>query len=231
MALKWMWIAVLACLPCAALAEGARQITVVGEGRVDSAPDMATVTLGVTTEAKGAREAIDENSRAMAAVLTRLKEAGIAERDLQTSDFSVWPRYDNRSLPAGTQGIAGFVVQNTVLVRVRDLDGLGGILDAVARDGANRFQGLSFGLQDPGPAEDAARKAAVTEARRKAALYAEAAGVALGDLVTLSEEMSAGPGPVMMQAEMLRSASNEVPVASGEVSVTARVVLVYEIGE
>ncbi len=231
MSLKWMCIAVLACLPCAGLAEGVRQITVVGEGHIDSAPDMATVTLGVTTEAKGAREAIDENSRAMAAVLTRLGEAGIAERDLQTSDFSVWPRYDQRSLPDGTQGIAGFVAQNTVLVRVRDLNGLGGILDAVARDGANRFQGLSFGLQDPGPAEDAARKAAVTEAKRKAALYAEAAGVALGDLVTLSEEMSARPGPVMMQAEMLRSASNEVPVASGEVSVTARVVLVYEIGE
>lgn len=228
MSLKWVWIAAFLSLPGAVLAqEDARRITVTGEGRVETAPDMATVTLGVTTEADGAREAIDSNSRAMAAVLERLTAAGIADRDLQTSNFSVTPRFDY-SRTDGRGEITGFVAQNSVVVRVRDLDGLGGILDAVARDGANNFQGLQFGLQDPGPVEDDAREAAVSEARRKAELYAAAAGVRLGALMTLSEEGGARPQPMMMQAEM-RAASDSVPVAAGEVSVTARVTLVYAI--
>jgi uncharacterized protein len=228
MSLKSLWIVVLLTLSGPAIAqEDARRITVTGEGRVETAPDMATVTLGVTSEAQGAREAIDENSRAMVAVLERLRGAGIEERDLQTADFTVSPRFDySRSDGAGE--ITGFVAQNTVSVRVRDLDRLGEILDAVARDGANSFQNLSFGLQNPEPSEDEAREAAVAEARRKAELYAAAAGVRLGALMTLSEEGGAPPQPKMMQAEM-RAASDSVPVAAGEVSLTSRVTLVYAI--
>lgn len=228
MSLKWIWIAAFLAMPGVALAQvGERRITVVGEGRVEAASDMATVTLGVTSEAKGAREAIDDNSRDMAAVLERLTAAGIADRDMQTANFSVSPRFDY-SRSSGQGGITGFVAQNTVVVRVRDLDNLGGILDAVARDGANDFRGLQFGLQDPGPVEDEARKEAVAEARRKAELYAAAAGVTLGALMTLSEDGGATPQPMMMQAEM-RMASDSVPVAEGEVTVTAQVTLVYAI--
>lgn len=229
MSLKWIWIVAFAALSGPVLAQDeTRLLTVVGEGRVEVAPDMATVTLGVTTEAEGAREAIDGNSRAMAAVLKRLQEAGIAERDLQTANFSVSPQFDY-SRNDGPGVITGFVAENSVMVRVRDLAALGGILDAVARDGANSFRGLQFGLQDPVPAEDEARKAAVAEARRKAALYASAAGVTLGEIVTIGEDMGVAPGPMMMQAEMRMAASDQVPVAAGEVTVTARVTLVYAI--
>ncbi|MBT8475750.1 MAG: SIMPL domain-containing protein [Alphaproteobacteria bacterium] len=206
------------------------RISVSGEGRVEAVPDMATVRLGVTTQAPGAREAIDDNSRAMAAVLDRLAGLGVAERDIQTQGFSVSPRWENRSnAPAR---IAGFVAQNRVAIRVRDLDALGGILDAVARDGANSFDGLSFGLQEPGPVQDAARRAAVADARARAALYAEAAGVELGRLLSLGD-VGAGPqpGPMPMARAEMAMVSDAVPMAAGELSITAQVLMVFEIAE
>lgn len=201
-------------------------ITVTGEGQVEAAPDMATIQLGVTTQGRAAREAIDANSRAMAAVLDRIEAAGIAERDVQTQGFSVNPRWENRANEAPR--IAGFVARNQVMVRVRDLDALGPLLDAVTRDGANTFDGLSFGLQDPGPAQDAARRAAVAEARRKAELYADAAGVTLGPLLTL-DEGGAAPRPMPMARAEMSLAMDSVPVAGGEVGVGAFVRLVYAI--
>jgi uncharacterized protein YggE len=206
-----------------------RTITVIGEGRADVQPDMATVQLGVVTEAPGAREAIDTNSRAMAAVLDRLKAAGIEDRDLQTSNFSVDPRW-GRQVDNTPPKVTGFVAQNMLSVRVRDLDRLGAVLDEVARDGANSFNGLSFGLQDPSEAQNAARRDAVAKARALAALYAEAAGVTLGPLLSLSESGGGGYPMPMARAEMAM-ASDAVPVAAGEVSLSARVTLVYAIAD
>ena len=205
-----------------------RLITVTGEGRALAAPDMATLRLGVTTDGATARDAIAANSRAMADVLDRIESAGIADRDVQTHDFSVSPRWENR--PNEAPRIAGFVARNQVFVRVRDLDALGPLLDAVTRDGANTFDGLSFGLQDPGPIEDAARRAAVTEAQRKATLYAEAAGVTLGPLQSI-DEGSASSSPVPMARAEMAVAMDSVPVASGELAITARVRLVYQIAD
>ena len=231
MSLKWLWIAAFVASGGPVFADDVpRQIVVTGEGRIDAAPDLATVTLGVSSDAESARQAIDANSTAMAAVLANLKAAGIADRDLQTSNFSVSPRFDY-SRSNGTGEIVGFVAQNTLSVRVRDLSGLGDILDAVADEGANTFQGLSFGLQEPGPVEDEARKAAVAEARRKAVLYAEAAGVTLGPLMTLSEQGGMVPQPKMMTMQMERAASDAVPIASGELTITSTVTLVYGIAE
>ncbi len=227
---NFLWIALLLAWPITALGdEHERHLTVTGVGLVEVVPDMATVRLGVTSEARGAREAIDENSRAMAAVLERLRAAEIEDRDIQTSNFSVSPRYDYNRQSGEAPRITGFVAQNMVAIRVRDLDRLGAILDEVARDGANSFNGLSFGLQDRTPAEDAARLAAVDEARRKAELYAGAAGVSLGPVVTLSESVGASPQPMMMAEQSMRAASDAVPVAAGELAVSARVTIVYAI--
>ena len=204
-----------------------RLITVTGEGRALAAPDMATLRLGVTTDGATARDAIAANSRAMADVLDRIESAGVADRDVQTQDFSVSPRWENR--PNEAPRIAGFVARNQVFVRVRDLDALGPLLDAVTRDVAMTFDGLSFGLQDPGPIEDAARRAAVTEAQRKATLYAEAARGTLGPLQSIDEGGASSPVP-MARAEMA-VAMDSVPVASGELAITARVRLVYQIAD
>ncbi|MEM9342919.1 MAG: SIMPL domain-containing protein [Pseudomonadota bacterium] len=212
----------------AAAQEAERHITVTGEGVVDARPDMATIRMGVTTEAKGAREAIDDNSRAMAGVLSRLEGLGLEERDLQTAEFSVQPKWGKSSYSSGAAEIDGFIVRNILIVRVRDLERLGEVLDAVTRDGANSFDGLRFGLQNPGPSDDEARRLAAMDGKRKAQLYAEAAGVALGPLVRIDEQGGRGPGPVMM-AEARMAVSEAVPVAAGEVSVSARVLMIYEI--
>ena len=219
----------LAVHPVGIAAQDARQITVSGVGAVEAEPDMATITLGVTSEARGAREAIDENSKAMAGVLERLLAAGIEGRDLQTTLFSVSPRFDYRNSTSETKP-SGFVAQNFLTIRVRDLTRLGEVLDEVGRDGANAFNGLAFGLQNPQPIEDAAREAAVADARRKAELFAAASGVALGRVLLINEGGGASR-PQVFAAEAASRSSNAVPIASGELTVTARITVIYEISE
>lgn len=226
--LKWIAVVAVLALPTMASAqEEARRITVVGEGRVTVEPDMATITLGVVSDGSSAAEAIEENGAAMAGILAELIAQGVGETDLQTAAFSVSPRFDY-ARSTGENRITGFVAQNSLSVRVRDLDRLGEILDAVADLGANQFQGLSFGLADTAQAEDAARANAVAEAKRRAALYADAAGVSLGALMRLSDAETQSRGPmVMMAAE--RTASSAVPVAAGELTISARVTMIYAI--
>ncbi|MEM0948229.1 MAG: SIMPL domain-containing protein [Pseudomonadota bacterium] len=223
-----MVITLLAMTSLSAANPAMPQMTVSGEGRVTVEPDMATVRLGVVTEARGARQAIDENSRAMADVLERLAGLGIEARDLQTADFSVQPRW-SRTETGGRSQIEGFSARNLLVVRVRDLARLGDVLDAVASDGANAFDAIQFGLSDPAPLHAKARRAAVDDAKAKAELYADAAGVALGPLISLSEAGGTRPPMPVARAEMAM-ASDAVPVAAGELTVSARVTLVYEMG-
>lgn len=204
-------------------------LTVSGEGRVDSVPDLATITMGVTNQAKNANDAMTATSTAVRAILDQLAADGIAPRDLQTRDLSLQPVWNNRN--SNTQldpEIVGFQASNTVIVRVRDLDALGGILDRVIQSGANTFQGLSFGLQDPAPVIEAAQRAAVVDARRKAELFAEAAGLKLGAVLQLSE---AGGGSYPMPVARMEMSSAPVPVAQGEVSTSASVNMVFVISE
>ncbi|MBD8064062.1 SIMPL domain-containing protein [Devosia sp. PTR5] len=205
----------------------AASITVQGEGEVTATPDTAIINSGVTTQADTARDALDANSKAMDELLAALKEAGIEKRDIQTSNFSVNPNYvysDNRdengySLPPR---INGYQVSNTVTVRVRNLDDLGAILDKSVTVGANTINGISFSVADPSELLNDARREAVKDAREKAELYAEAAGVTLGDLESISESQNssgAPPYPMYARAE----AAAEVPVAAGEMSFSVTV--------
>ncbi len=212
--------------------EGTRRITVVGQGSVEAVPDMATVSMGVISEAKTGAGAMTLNSTTLADVMAQLKAAGIEARDVQTSNLSLSPRWDNKSSSRGEgQKIGGFVASNTVTVRVRDLSVLGEVLDAVVQSGANRFNGLHFGLQEPQPVQDAARKVAVADARRKAELYAVAAGVTLGDVLTISEVAQNGGGPVMMAMGAEMAQSRAVPVSQGELSVATSVSVIYAIAD
>ena len=221
--MKWIIILALALTTGQAVAQEAAQgrLIVTGEGAVDSVPDMATITMGVTSEAKTAAQAMAETSQATAAVIDALTGAGIEPRDMQTRDLSLNPVWDNRS--TGERGIIGFQASNTVIVRVRDLPQLGGILDQVIRGGANEFRGLSFGLQEPGPAMDEARRRAVAEAMRKAALYAEAAGLTLGPVLEFTES---GGSPVPMMMERAAMAMS-VPIATGEVTTNTSVTMIF----
>ncbi len=207
-----------------------RTITVTGEAQVATAPDMATITLGVTSQALTAKAALDANSTALQAVLDKLKSDGIAPKDIQTTGLSVNPQFDYRPKADGTQDskITGYVAANMVVVSVRQLDTLGGTLDAVVTEGANTLNGISFGLQDPGPKQDEARRAAVGEAARRAKLYAEAAGVTLGPVLSISEQGISLP-PVMMASAARDKMA--VPVEGGEVNVGAAVTITYQIAD
>lgn len=221
---------VLASLPLALAAETREppRITVTGEGRAEAVPDLAVITIGVTTQADTAAAALAENSTRLSAVLDRLRAAGVADRDLQTSGLSLGPRYDYGG--DRPPRLLGYEATNQLAVRVRALDALGAILDAAVADGANTLGGLSFSLADPQGARDAALAAAVAEARRKAAIIAEAAGVRLGPVLSISEQVAyAGPQPMPRMA--MADAAPAVPVAAGEVGYAATVTIVYGIAE
>jgi hypothetical protein len=204
----------------------APRIVVTGEGRVEAVPDMATITIGAQNDAATAAEALAATSAATAAILDNLAAAGIAARDIQTDQLSLSPRYDY-SRSDGQPVLQGYTASNTVRVRVRDLAALGAQLDAAVSAGGNRFDGLAFGLQDPVPAQDAARTRAVEDALRKAALYAAAAGLKPGPVVSIVEGGGFESPAPMFRAEA--AAAAPVPVAPGEVSTVATVTLTLEL--
>ena len=206
-------------------AEAPRQISVSGTGRVDLAPDMATVRIGVTHQDEDAAAALQQTSDAVAAMLARLTELGIAARDVQTAGLSLNPVWRDRPEQQGQPMPWGFEASNVVSLRLRDIAALGEVLDALVADGANRLDGVSFGLQDPEASMDEARRLAVADARRKATLFAEAAGVALGKVIDLTETGMATPRPQMMEMAAMRADS--VPVAAGEVGITASVQMTF----
>ncbi len=207
-----------------------RQITVTGEGRVEAAPDMATIILGVTNEAPEAKAAMDATSEAVAQVLDRLSALGLAPRDIQTQRLNLSPVWSGRNASGGGRArITGFVASNMVMARVRDIETLGTVLDAVISEGANDFNGLHFGIQDQKPIIEAARKAAVADGIAKAQQLAQAAGVTLGPVVSMAEHGGHTPRPMMM--EMAAARDNAIPVAAGEMTLTASVSMVFAIAE
>ncbi len=214
--------------PFAVLAEETpRQIVVTATGTVEAAPDMATVTLGVSRDARTASQAMSEVSEATSAVLASITESGIESRDVQTSSLNLNPVWDrgNERPPQ----VRGYVASTTLSVRVRDLDDLGGLLDQLIGDGANTLNGLTFGIADADPLEEAARADAVRQARGKAETLADAAGVELGPVHTISEGGGGGAPAPIMRGAMLESAA--VPVAAGELSVRVSVTVVFAIAD
>ena len=206
-----------------------RQIVVRGEGVVQAAPDMAVIQVGVSREARTASDAMDQASRATEAVLLRIAEAGVEDRDVQTQNIGLHPRMQHSS--GNAPRVVGYVANNTLSVRVRDLALLGVLLDAVVGDGANTMNGLSFSVAEPRGLQDQARTAAVADAGAKAALLADAAGVTLGPVQTISEQGGGfqpqfrGRGGVLMEAAM------DVPVAEGELEIRASVTMVFVIAD
>ncbi len=210
-----------------ALAEDMATMVVTGRGEVAAAPDVATIRLGVVTHDEQAAPALAQNSAQLERVLSVLSDAGIAPEDMQTSRFQITPIWSNRSYDSQDPArIEGYEVTNALSVQVRDLDSLGGVLDAVARAGANEFNGIEFGLDEAGPLQDEARRAAVADAMARADLYAGAAGVEILRVVGISEGGTSSP---IMRAETMAMPVMDVPVAQGSVSVSAQVTITYEI--
>ena len=209
-----------------ALADGAF-VSVTGEATVEATPDMATISLGVTTDGDTAAAAMAANTAALQAVMARLNSSGIENRDLQTSNLTLnpnWVGYDAGSVPT----IAGYVASNMLNVRVRALDTLGAVLDASIADGANTMNGITFELSTPRPAQDDARRAAVEDARARATLLVEATGGKLGKILSITENQGYGAPSPMYRSE---ASADPVPVASGQIGLMASVTVVFEIAE
>jgi uncharacterized protein len=203
-----------ALLAAPALAENTlpAAITVTGEATVSAAPDLAQIDAGVNSDAKSAREASDANNAAMGKVLLALKGAGIAENDFQTSRLSLQPQYaPNRP---GPSSVIGYRASNRVTVRVREPNKLAGVIDTLVNAGANDIGGIAFTVSNASKLLDGAREQAVADARRKAEIYAKAAGVSLGAPVNISEESN--PGPVPFRRNIAGMAASPTPVAQGE---------------
>jgi uncharacterized protein len=205
------------------------RIVVTGEGNVNVAPDYAQVRAGVTTRAKTAREAIDANSKAMAAITAVLVDAGIEQKDIQTSQFWVQPVYASPQ-PGAEQKLTGFAVSNQVNVTIRQIAKAGDILDRLIAAGATDVGNVEFLHSDLSKTLDQARVAAMADARRKAGVYAQAAGVPLGSVVWMTEESGYAPPPMPMGA--MRASGGmaaPVPVAAGEDTLQARITVGFDI--
>lgn len=219
--------AFLVAVPLAAAADGGGQITVSGQGQVSAVPDMARIEVGVYSIQPKANEAMEELTSNLNGVFEQLDEMGIDPTDIQTSGLSLSAERDYRSNDTVPK-ITGYSARSTVSLRVRELDRLGVILDRVLGAGANEMQGLRFEIEDRAALETAAQQAAVANAAQKAQTFAEAAGVELGALMLLNEGGSRGPSlPFEMSARMEDAA---VPIASGDITISASVTMTYAIG-
>jgi uncharacterized protein YggE len=203
------------------------RIIVTGDGSVHVAPDYAEIGCGVTTKAKTAKEATDANSKAMAAVAAALHSAGIEQRDIQTTRFSLQPVYAPPQ-PNAEPKLTGFSVSNQFRVTIRRIGDVGDILDRLIAAGATDAGSVEFLHSDPAKALDQARMAAIADAKRKAALYAQAAGLTLGGVRFISEDSAYTP-PLVLGAMRAAPAMAAVPIAPGEDTLQVRLTVGFAV--
>ncbi|SJZ93960.1 SIMPL domain-containing protein [Consotaella salsifontis] len=211
------------------------RISVSGTGEISVKPDMAVTTVTVLRDADTSRAAVDAVNEAAAKVISELKQLGIEARDLQTSDFSISPRYSNQVPSPDRQQnpeIIGYEARNSVTIRIRDVARIGEVLDRVVTQGVNQGGNISFVVSDPAPARADARRKAVEQARSAAETLAEAAGVKLGRILSINDGGEMAPMPVAFaQRGMMKMEDASVPVEVGENTIRANVDMVFEIAE
>lgn len=207
----------------------AQIITVVGQGSARVEPDIARVSVGVETSAETIAEAMDDNEAQMDAVLDALEAAGIEEKDIQTTNFSInLDRYpEPRPSTDEEQAQPVYRVSNVVNVTIRDLEQVGAVLDAVIEAGANNIWGVSFTVEDPSEARAEARADAVSDARERAEVLAELSGVALGPVMSVSEVVSGGGIPVAFDTMVERAAGAGTSISPGELEIGYQVQVSY----
>ena len=204
-----------------------RIITISGKGTVKSAPDMVTVSAGVESQAATAADALTKNTAAMTRVVEALKAQGIDPKDIQTTTFSVSPRYENHD-DGRPARIVGYSVYNSVFVTMHDIGKLGSVLDQLVSAGSNSIGGISFAIDKPEALENEARKLAMADAIAKAKLYAEAAGTELGPVQTITEQGGYVPYSYPT-ARMDAAAAKPVPVEPGTQSLNIEVQVTWEL--
>lgn len=211
-----------------------RVITVSASGSSSAEPDMATINIGVETQGDDVVSVSSDNAQKMQSVIEVVKNAGVAVKDIQTSNYNIYIERPSEPRPAAvpqtgttpqTQVI--YHVNNTVNVHVRDLKNLGKILEAVAGVGANNIYGINFSLSDTKTVESQARQAAMEAAQAKAGELARLASVKLGQVQSVSETSSTTPPVAYAASAKLAVAANSVPISSGEVQYQVEVQVSY----
>jgi uncharacterized protein YggE len=203
-------------------------LTISAEGTTDGNPDMAVVNLGVTTDGATAQAALTANSQRMNALTQALRRAGIAERDIQTSNISVNPQYQYQENQPPR--LTGYQATNTVVARVRNVSRVGAAIDAAVAAGGNTVNGVSFTFQDTVAQLDAARRNAVQAARSRAELYATAFGLHIQRIIAISEGGGYSPPmPMPMYARMAADSAPPPPVSPGEITTSASISVTYEL--
>ena len=209
-------------LATANAAEGPnRTITVIGEGTAAASPDLARVSIGVTTSAPTATEATKENNDKMTGIINTLKDLGIADKDIQTTNYSISPEFSSQK--GETNQITGYRVSDTVQVTVRNLDKIGTVLDQVTQAGANNISGISFSIENPATLRAEARAQAFADAQARAEDLAKLGGVQLGEILSISESTGGGPVPVA------NALSSTAPIQPGQIEVHTQIQVIYAI--
>lgn len=213
-----------------AAAEPVRTIAVQGRATVERAPDIASVSVGVTTRAPQAAAALDANSQAAKRILEFARSRGVQPTDIQTSSVSLTETFKPRRDASGVQSQEpdGYVANNTVSVRLRDIASLGSFMRDVLGHGANRSTGVSFDLSDGATAADEVRRDAIEDAKRKARMLAEAAGATLGRVISIEYP----PRAVSWQDgeyDMPRRATSasRVPIEAGVITLVAEIAVTW----
>lgn len=210
-----------------ALPADATLLSVQAQADAQAAPDIATISAGVVTQAADGNGAMRQNAEQMNRVMAALKAAGVAARDIQTSGVNLHPqyRYAENQPPA----ITGYQATNTVSVKLREVAKMGQVLDALVASGANQINGPAFGIDDPEPLYAQARIDALKLAQARAQTYAKALGLQVRRIVSIGEGGSA-PMPMPRMAMMKAEAFDSTPVAPGESSVSVSLDVVFELG-
>ena len=232
--LGMMVLAALILAACGGVSSAAgageiRTVSVNGTGKVIVTPDMATINVGVVTEGQDAEEATSQNNQHIAEITEVLTGMGVAEADIKTSNFSVYPmqNFDREGEPAAVI----YRVENNVRVVVREIDQLGSILDAVVGAGANSIYGVEFDLSDRESAFSQAIDAAMQNAEDRAGLLAQSAGAELGELQSVETYLGGGGVPMYAESAAMGAfdGAAEVPVSPGEMEIQVEVNVVYAI--
>lgn len=205
-------------------------VSVGGTGRSSVTPDRFSFTAGVQTVANTVDDAVSENNKRVAAVIAALKAAGAQDRDLQTSNFSIYPQQDYQD--GKPPRILGYQVTNSITVRSTKVADVGKLLGVAVGAGVNTSSGINFEVADPARGRDQGLRGAFDDAKAKATLLAQAAGRSLGRVLTINEgTQNTPPQPYPMQRTMAMEAraNADVPVEAGTQEQTYSVSVTFEL--
>lgn len=204
-------------------------LSISATAKVTAEPDIAYLNGGVVSEARTAADALRQNANDMAGVYDALEAAGLERKNIQTSNFSLQPKY---SYPKnGERTLMGYTVSNQVTAKVTDLENVGKLIDAMVSQGGNSFNGVNFALQDPSDLIDQARRDAMKDAMERAKLYADVSGYEIARIVTIDEGGSYNPEPrpQMMMREAVSDMASSTQISGGELTFSASVNVVFEL--